>query len=126
MNRRIYFSVAHGGEERSVAVDDLPWNEHKTFAGVFLRHLVKGSDSNGAFSCHLVKIAPGCGIGNHEHADSWELHQVVAGNGAAIVGGTTVSYASGVWHAIPHGAAHRVDAGENGLELVAYFSPPLL
>ena len=57
----------------------LKWNAHPTFKGVSLKHIVTAQDTGGAFSYHLVKVEPGCKIGNHVHATQLETHEVIAG-----------------------------------------------
>ncbi len=56
----------------------LPWNNHPKFDGVSLKHLVAAEDTDGRFSFHLVRIAPGKEIGDHTHDPQLETHEVVA------------------------------------------------
>ncbi len=51
-----------GGER---AFDALEWKKHPAFDGVELKHLATGEQTGGAFSFHLVRIAPGKAIGLH-------------------------------------------------------------
>ena len=51
--------------EASVAIEELPWSEHPSFKGVFMKHLLSGQQTAGSLSCHLVRIDPNCEIGNH-------------------------------------------------------------
>ena len=64
--------------EKETDAKNPDWNEHRAFKGVFLKHLVKGEDTGGKFSCHPVKVESGCEIGEHVHADKWELGEFVA------------------------------------------------
>ena len=66
---------------KTVDFDNLPWNAHPTFKGVALKHIVTAADTNGQFSYHLVRIDPGCKIGNHIHATQLETHEVIRGFG---------------------------------------------
>ena len=104
----------------------LPWNAHPSFAGVALKHLVTGTDTDGALSCHLVRIDPGCRLASHVHAGQWELHEVVCGSGTAGLDGKDMEYRPGVIAVIPKGAPHEVTAGEEGLCLFAKFFPALV
>lgn len=106
-------------------VGDFPWNEHPTFSGVALKHLLTGKDTNGRFSCHLVRVAAGCKIGNHIHEGKWELHEVIRGQGICKMETSRIPYHSGVVAAIPADAAHEVQAEEE-LILLAKFVPALL
>lgn len=105
---------------------ELPWNAHPAFAGVALKHLVRGADTQGALSCHLVRVAPGKSLKSHTHDGQWELHEVVAGSGEAGVGEARVAYLPGVSAVIPKGVVHEVTAGDEGLTLFAKFFPALL
>lgn len=110
-------------EEKKTA--ELLWNLHPAFNGVFLKHLVKGEDTGDRLSCHLVRIEPGCAIGDHIHEGKMEVHQVISGAGFCIIGGTKVGYQSGVVALIQADLTHRVEAGEDGLVILAQFVPAL-
>ena len=73
-------------------IGDFPWNEHPAFAGVSLKHLLTGNDTDGNFSCHLVRVAAGCKIGNHIHEGKWELHEVLCGQGICQIGSIRIPY----------------------------------
>ena len=105
---------------------DIPWTAHPVFAGVTLKHLVTGADTDGALSCHLVRLEPGAKLASHVHDGQWELHEVVAGSGRAGLGDAAADYLPGVAAVIPRGLAHEVTAGESGLCLYAKFFPALL
>jgi len=105
---------------------DIPWTAHPVFAGVTLKHLVTGADTDGALSCHLVRLEPGARLASHVHDGQWELHEVVAGSGRAGLGDAAADYLPGVAAVIPRGLVHEVTAGESGLCLYAKFFPALL
>lgn len=107
-------------------MDEKEWNPHPAFKGVALRHLLCGAETGGTMSLHQVRVDPGCVIGSHVHEYSWELHQVVGGGGECIACEERIAYAPGVQAALPSAVAHEVRAGEEGLMLIATFSPPLL
>ena len=115
--------VAAPGGDRPVC--DQCWNAHPAFAGVELKDLVLGADTGGGFSCHLVRVAPGCALGEHDHPAQTELHQVAAGGGVCTLDGRELAYRPGEMAVIPMGRPHSVTAGEQGLTLVATFCPPL-
>lgn len=110
------------GEHRNVA--DYPWNRHPSFSGVALKHLLTGQDTDGKFSCHVVRIEAGCKIGSHLHEGKWELHEVLSGQGFCRTGSKTIAYHPGVVAAIPADEVHEVQA-EAELYLLAKFVPPL-
>ncbi|MGE4421680.1 MAG: cupin domain-containing protein [Pseudodesulfovibrio sp.] len=105
---------------------DLPWHQHPTFAGVSLKHLVTGAETDGRFSAHLVRLEPGAEIGDHVHETSWELHEVAEGSGECLLEGRSIPYAPGLVAVMPERAPHRVKAGRDGLCLLAKFVPALL
>lgn len=103
----------------------IEWVNHPTFAGVIMKHLVAGKECNGVLSAMLVKIDPLHEIGNHFHEGKSELHKVLSGSGTAKVGDTCINYKAGVISLIPGDVYHSVSAGDEGLILLAEFSPPL-
>jgi quercetin dioxygenase-like cupin family protein len=121
---REYKTVAGEVMERSAPA--LPWNPHPKFPGVFLKHLVTGSDTGGRLSLHEVRIDPGHAIGDHTHKGMVEIHDVIAGNGRCMLEGTIIPYTPGVLGIMPSDRVHRVEAGPAGLLLLATFSPPLV
>lgn len=112
--------------DREINAKDLPWNEHPSFKGVYLKHLVKGEHTKGKFSCHLVKVRKGLEIGEHIHEGKWELHEVIEGSGKCVLMDKEVKYQPGVSAIIPEGLKHRVFAIESDLYLLAKFVPALL
>ena len=106
-------------------VDELAWNEHPTFKGVHLKHLLRGTNTDGGFSSHRVRVEAGCEFGMHVHDAQWELHQVIEGRGQLVRGERQIPYAPGVTATMPKGVAHAVRAQEE-LYLLVTFVPPLL
>ncbi len=101
------------------------WNKHPTFKGVELKHLITSADTNGKFSCHLVRIAPNMEIGSHVHTCQIELHEVIDGSGICINDGASLSYLPGTVSVMQMNTAHEVIAGKDGLYLFAKFIPAL-
>ena len=110
---------------KEIVVNQLPWNEHPTFSGVALKHLITGKDTDYKFSSHIVRIKAGCEIGNHIHEGKWELHEVIQGSGKCIISDQQISYSAGTIATIPADIPHRVQANED-LYLLAKFVPALL
>jgi len=107
-------------------ISKLAWNPHSKFQGVYLKHLIQASDSNGTISSHLVKIDPNCMIDDHIHEGKIEIHEVMEGKGNCIVNGRTIAYNAGSVAILPADMLHKVIAGKEGLLLLAQFSPALL
>lgn len=99
---------------------------HKTFKGVYLKHLVKGEQTNNQLSCHLVKVEPFCVLENHTHPNNLEIHEVILGDGICNIAENQSEYTVGTIGVIPANTPHKVVAGKDGLYILAKFSPALL
>ena len=108
-----------------VAFEQINWSKHPTFEGVELKHIVTGNDTNGQFSFHLVRIAPGKTIGNHIHETQLETHEVISGSGVCVNDGKEIEYEAGVISIMPAKIPHEVKAGDKGLYMFAKFMPAL-
>lgn len=107
------------------AFEKLPWTKHPSFEGVELKAIVSGKETDGKCSYHLVRIAPNRKIGEHVHQTQMETHEVIAGSGLCVNGGTELVYAPGVVTILPRNVPHTVTAGDDGLYLFAKFIPAL-
>ena len=123
------FEVFNAGhlcrEDRIIPFEWIPWSAHPVFEGVELKHIITAKDTDGAFSYHLVRIAPNKQIGVHIHETQLETHEVIAGNGICINDGYVQQYQSGTIAIIPARIHHEVQAGSQGLYLFAKFFPAL-
>jgi len=124
MNQDIFTLFAEGtladGDKR-IALSSLVWRAHQQFAGVFLKDLVTPEQTDGAFTCHLVKIEPGHSIGWHSHPTSIELHEVVGGEGVCRTEQGDIRYVPGTMGIMAARVGHEIVAGERGLFLLAKF-----
>lgn len=111
------------GEEN---FSELLFEPHKTFTGVALKHLVTGKETEGRLSCHLVKVEPLCCLESHTHPDHLEIHEVIAGEGFYKIDNLEYNYQPGSIGVIPMNTVHQVEAGKEGLYILATFSPALL
>lgn len=110
---------------KSADFTEIPWSKHPTFEGVELKHIVTAKDTKGQFSYHLVRIAPNKSIKNHIHETQLETHEVIAGSGLCINDGTEIPYEADIISIMPAGIPHEVNAGKDGLYLLAKFIPAL-
>jgi quercetin dioxygenase-like cupin family protein len=110
---------------KTIDLNGIAWSAHPVFEGVELKHIVKGAETDGAYSFHLVRIAPGCSIKDHIHDPQLETHEVIAGHGTCINDGVKIEYEPGVISIMPTKVHHEVYAGEEGLYLFAKFMPAL-
>ena len=76
--------------EKEAGFVEIDWSKHPTFKGVELKHIITAKDTEGKFSYHLVRIAPGCSIGNHIHETQLETHEVIKGSGKCVNAGSTI------------------------------------
>ena len=72
-----------------------------------------------------MRVEPGHAIGDHFHPGEIELHEVVGGSGRCLLDGTEIAYHPGVFVVVPQAAPHTVEAGDDGLILLAKFAPAL-
>lgn len=124
MDMRTFALFEHGmlaAEGSCTNIDDIPWNRHKDFAGVYLKNIVTPEKTGGRFTCHLVRIEPGKKIGLHTHPTSIELHEVIDGQGFCLTEQGRIAYAPGSMAILPSNVGHEVQAGEDGLCLFAKF-----
>jgi len=106
-------------------ISDIPWVKHPKFEGVFMKNIFTGFDSNNNLSAMIVKIEPHHEIGNHIHEGKAELHEIIEGDGVAIVDNASINYYPGVISFIPCDIQHKINAGDKGMILLAKFTPPL-
>lgn len=113
-------------QNKEIHIEKLEWNKNNANKGVYLKHIIKGEDTDGKFSCHIVKIESGCEIGQHIHESNWELHEVINGEGKCFLVDKEVGYSVGTLSVIPQGIEHKVMAFNGDLYLFAKFIPALL
>ena len=109
----------------TILFKDIPWSKHPTFEGVELKHIVTSKETGGAYSYHLVRIAPGKSILDHIHDPQLETHEVIAGKGTCMNDGQEIEYYPGVISIMPSKVHHEVHAAEEGLHIFAKFMPAL-
>lgn len=125
MNTQTTFDAFNKGTlalpTQNIPLENYEWKKHPKFEGVELKCILSTQETNGAFSFHLVHIAPHKMIDFHIHPDEVETHEVIAGSGYCINDGITLEYTPGTLSIFPKGISHKVVAGEEGLYLFAKF-----
>jgi quercetin dioxygenase-like cupin family protein len=111
---------------RAEDIEKMPWIPHPKFKGAFMKHLVKGADNDNLASCHLVRVNPGYQLEDHTHANEWEYHHILEGEGTGYLDGREMAYTPGKIAVIPKGVNHKVVAGQDGILILATFLPALL
>ena len=113
-------------QNSSQASAELDYVPHARFKGVYLKHLVTGSMTGNQVSSHLVKVEPHCVLDTHIHENNLEIHEVIAGSAKAMVGDQAVDYLPGTVGVLPAGVPHQIIAGDEGVYILAKFTPALV
>ena len=116
-------NIAEQFEAVSCSINFIP---HKSFKGVYLKHLVRGDMTDSRISSHLVKVEPFCSLDTHTHSEQLEIHEVIQGDGKCLIADEQLQYTPGTVAVIPQNTPHTVTAGESGLYILAKFQPALL
>ena len=127
--KRISTNIANGTvhySDRSENISDTAWGEHPHFKGVHLKLMIKGADTSGLFSSHLVKIDPDCTLETHCHESQLELHEVIEGEGTCQLIDERFDYHLGKMAVIPKGENHMEQKKKKGLTLLAKFFPAMV
>jgi|AGTN01.2.fsa_nt_gi Mannose-6-phosphate isomerase len=111
------------GKELNAA--KLSWYEHPAYKGVFMKDLVLGADTEGAFSCHVILVKKGFEVGMHDHKAEWELNEVIEGTGYMVIDGKKVACRPGLSYVTPPGIEHDVSAPNEDMIMTAKFVPAL-
>ena len=119
LSGNVYFA------DKQDIINNLTWNPHPTYKGVYLKHLILGKDTENHISCHIVKVEPNCVLDIHQHDVKIEIHEVVDGSGKMFLDKKELTYAVGQIFVIPANTPHKVVAGKDGLILFAKFTPAL-
>ncbi len=113
-------AICGGGE---IDLSQAPWTPHPDYPGVWYKLLILGEHTAGKFSAGVMKVESGHESFAHAH-DQWELHEVIGGTGAAMVGEEEVALGPGVSFVIPDGTPHSIHADVE-LTMTAKFWPAL-
>ncbi len=108
-----------------VRAADTPWYAPPTWRGVFLKDLVTGKETGGAFSYHLMRVERNCEIPDHDHETQWSWNVILAGTGSFILGDRQVPVEVGQTLITPPRVHHAVSAGDADIVLLAIFAPAL-
>lgn len=108
-----------------VRAAERPWYTPPAWKGVFLKDLVTGKETGGAFSYHLMRIERGSEIPDHDHETQWSWNVVLRGVGSFVLGGRRVPVEVGQTFITPPRVHHAVRAGDDEIVLLAIFAPAL-
>ncbi|RXE56393.1 cupin [Methanoculleus taiwanensis] len=103
-----------------------PWYPHPEWKGVFLKDLVTGKETGGAFSYHLVRVWKNHEVMDHNHETQWEWNRIIDGTGVFLFEDKEIPLADGQTFVTPPGVRHAVSAHHEDLSLLAVFVPALV
>jgi quercetin dioxygenase-like cupin family protein len=105
------------------AISTIAWDKHPKFEGVFTKNIFNDSENNNNINAMIVKIEPNKEIGMHIHEGKFELHEMIDGEGEAIIDNKRIEYFPGIVSLIPADIQHCLKAGNKGILLLAKFTP---
>jgi quercetin dioxygenase-like cupin family protein len=106
------------------AISNISWDKHPKFKGVYTKTIFAGAESNNYINAMMVRLDPNSEIEMHTHEGKFELHEIIDGEGEAIIDNTKIKYLPGIISLIPADIKHSIKSGENGMLLLAKFTPP--
>lgn len=102
------------------------WQEHARFPGIYLKGLLTATDNPFA-SVNVVQVPPNGVISRHRHAKEFETVWIIKGEAILTLEQTEMHLRDGQIIAIPIGLEHALrNEGNTPLELLTFFTPPLL
>lgn len=103
----------------------ISWSEHPRFKEIQMKGLLTSAD-NPLAQISLVRVPVDSAVPRHLHANQVETVYLVRGQGELVLGDQRVSFNAGSVVAIPKGLQHELhNVGDEPLELLAFFTPPL-
>lgn len=103
----------------------LSWEEHPRINHVYMKSLLTSAD-NPLANISLVNIPVGRSVTRHLHAGEVESIYLLSGQGELVLGSERVPVKAGSVAAIPKGLEHELhNTGDEAIELLAFFTPPL-
>jgi len=105
--------------------NNVPWNEHPRFKDIQMKGLLTSAD-NPLANISLVRVPLASAVPRHRHANEVETVYLVSGQGELVLGDERITFNAGSVVAIPKGLEHELhNVGDEPLELLAFFTPPL-
>lgn len=102
------------------------WQEHVRFPGIYMKGLLTSSD-NPLASVNVVQVPPSGNIGRHRHTQQLETVWIIKGEAILTLDQTDVHLKDGQIVAIPIGLDHALrNEGQTSVELLTFFTPPLI
>lgn len=103
----------------------LHWEEHPRIQNIFMKVLLTSAD-NPLANISLVKVPVGSHVSRHLHPGEVETVYLLAGKSELVLGEERVPFNAGSVVAIPKGLEHELhNVGDETVELLAFFTPPL-
>ncbi len=103
----------------------LSWEEHPRIKNILMKTLLTSAD-NPMANISLVRVPVGGSVARHLHANEVETIYLLSGRRELILADESVSFNAGSVVAIPKGLEHELhNSGDEPIELLAFFTPPL-
>lgn len=101
------------------------WGEHPRIRHIFMKSMLTAADNPFA-SVSMVRVPVGHEVPRHNHPHEVETVYVLAGRSTLVLGSDAYSFCAGEIVAIPIGLEHAlINVGEEDVELLTFFTPPL-
>ncbi len=111
--------------EKALHVDDFPEEEHPNHYKVFIRTVLTGQE-HGYLSLHRTRVEVGGEIRPHKHGLHTETYFIISGEATGLLGDKELKFTPGSVGYAPPGTLHSLkNIGNEPLELIAIFTPPL-
>jgi mannose-6-phosphate isomerase-like protein (cupin superfamily) len=103
----------------------MPWEKHPRIQNIFMKALLTSTD-NPLANISLVRVPVGSAVSRHHHANEVETVYLLSGKSDLVLGDERVPFNAGSVVAIPKGLEHELhNVGDEPVELLAFFTPPL-
>lgn len=109
----------------SVNVRDYPEEEHPRHLRVFIKTILSSAEHKD-LSLHRTRVEVGGEIRPHSHEAHTETYFILSGRGVGVLGDVEYGFSAGSVGCAPPGTLHSLrNVGEEPLEMIAIFTPPL-
>ena len=106
--------------------DELAWETHPRFSAITMKPLITSATHPQA-SVSRVRVPPSEVIGRHIHPEEVEVVYVLAGQSLLTLDNADYPFNAGQIVAIPAGLEHALrNVGEETVELLTFFTPPII
>jgi quercetin dioxygenase-like cupin family protein len=103
----------------------LHWEEHPRIKNIYMKTLLTSAE-NPLANVSLIRVPVGNIVTRHVHVNEEETVYLLTGKSELVLGDERVSFDAGSIVVIPKGLEHELhNVGDEPVELLAFFTPPL-